>query len=104
MIFISEFKVDLFQLKHTKDPEGLLNAIKQQHAAELGRKLIEQLPYMRVSGYEGELPAMSLNKDHEFTDRYETRFVVLTEETCAEAIRLLLTAGVPEEKVKPLFV
>lgn len=87
MIITSEFKVDLFQLKHTSDPVGLLSATKAAYASELGRKLAEVFPYVKVDGYTGELPTMSLNKEHEFMDRYRTRFVVLSEED-ADRLRL----------------
>lgn len=78
MIIKSEFKIDLFQLKHSRDPEALLQATKEQYARELGLKLIELMPYKCVSMYEGELPAMSLNRDHEYVDLYRSEFVVLT--------------------------
>lgn len=82
MIIKSEFKADLFQLKHTAAPEVLLNELKDRAAIELGRELIRRFPYLKdeENSYKGEVPAISLNKDHEFVDRYSTRFIVLNEE------------------------
>lgn len=86
MLIKSEFKVDLFHMKHTKDPDGLLQAIKDANAAGLGRKIIEAFPYKKDEerSFSGELPEMSLNRDHEFVDVYESRFYVLTEEEWKE--------------------
>jgi hypothetical protein len=73
----SEFKVDLFQMKHARDPEGLLRTIKDVNAATLGRKLVEYFPYERTDSYTGVLPEMSMNRDHEFNDTYGVELVVM---------------------------
>lgn len=100
MIVKSEFKVDLFQMKHTSDPAGLLQAIKDANAAALGRRLIELVPYEKDEelSYEGELPEMSLNKDHEFVDHYRSEFMVLTLEEWNWLVGLL-----PDEIKHRLF-
>lgn len=103
MIVSSTFKADLFQLKHTKDPDALLAAIKESYAAALGRKIIESFPYVKVSGYEGELPALSMNKDHEFVDVWESRIVMLTEEQATMLMNVLRRSGMNELEIQKMF-
>lgn len=82
MLIKSEFKVDLFQMKHTKEPDLLLAAIVDANAAKLGRFLVEKLPYVKnlEKSYDSELPEMSLNKEHHYNDHYELELFVLTRE------------------------
>ena len=91
MLVTSQFKVDLFQMKHTKDPEGLLQAVKDKYAREFGKYLIEQFPFEKVRGFEGELPEMSLNKEHEFTDTYERVLVVSTVQDARKILAMFET-------------
>jgi hypothetical protein len=87
MLIKSEFKVDLFQLKHAREPEVLLQSIKDTNAAALGRKLIEMFPYEKTSAYEGPLPEMSLNRDHEFTDTWGVELVVVKADLVRDLIK-----------------
>lgn len=88
MIIKSEFKADLFELKHCAAPEVLLNELKDRAAIDMGRELIKQFPYQKdeENSFKGQLPAMSLNRDHEFVDKYKSEFVVLTMEEYAELL------------------
>lgn len=80
MIIKSQFKVDLFQLKHSRDPVGLIRAVNEQAARDLGVKLAEMFPFIKYDelSFKGELPHLSLNPQHEFNDLYKQELVVLT--------------------------
>lgn len=45
MLLKSQFRVDIFQLNHTNDPDGLLKYMKRKGAQELGIKLCETIPF-----------------------------------------------------------
>lgn len=89
MLITSEFKIDLFQLKHTRDATALLDSLKVEAAQALGLEMVKKFPYERISAYEGELPEMSLNKDHEFVDRYAVELVVLTTTQWQELVEMI---------------
>lgn len=80
MLITSQFKVDLFQLKHTNDPASLLEAHKRQAAIELGIEMAKQFPFVKNEelSFKGELPAMSMNRLHEYNYLYESRFVLIS--------------------------
>lgn len=79
MLIKSEFKVDLFQLKHARTPDALLAAIVDESACKLGRFIIDKLPYLKNTekSYNDDLPEMSLNKEHHYNDHYELELLVL---------------------------
>lgn len=82
MLIKAQFKIDLIQLKHTPDKEGLLNLHKEQAARELGAEIVKHFPFVKneEGSYKGDVPEISMNRDHEFTDLYESRFFVMTED------------------------
>ena len=73
-----QFKVDMFNLRYARDPEGLRQSHKDEAARALGAKLIEAIPYQLEEKFEGELPAATLTKDHHFTETWGVEFVVFT--------------------------
>ena len=91
-----QFKIDMFQLKHTKDGEELRQAYFDDYARRLGAKLIEVIPYEKTEAFEGELPQAVLTKDHHFTETWGVEFVVLTREQW-EQIPLLFRQQIERE-------
>lgn len=77
------FKVDLFQLKNARDAGALMDSIKAGHARDLGKAIIEEMPYERIEGFEGELPAAVLTKDHIFTETWGVEFMLLNKQQVA---------------------
>jgi len=82
MIVKSQFKIDRFQLKYSALPGRLLDQTAAATARTMGEDLIKAFPYVKneEASFHGELPEMSLNKDHQYFDLYESEFVVLTME------------------------
>lgn len=78
MILKSTFKIDQFQLRETKDKDGLIKAYTRQAAADFGLKIIELFPFVKNEELSNRypLPALSMNKDHQFVDVYERELVV----------------------------
>lgn len=99
MVVICQFKADLFTLKHARDPEGYLQALKDQYAREFGMKIIEKFPFEKIEGsyFKGELPAMSLNRDHEYIDLYESRLIVLSEKELSEILSVFSEKLTPSD-------
>lgn len=89
MLLQSEFKADLFQLKHSRDANALLDSLKVEAAQALGLELVKQFPFEKVQAFEGVLPEMSLNKEHEFTDTYSIELVVLDAKVIRKHIQQL---------------
>jgi hypothetical protein len=79
MIIKSEFKADLFQLKHCAAPEVLINELKDRAAIELGREIAKVIPFEKIDelSHKGPIPAMSLNRDHQYVDHYRAEFYLL---------------------------
>jgi len=96
MLLISEFKADLFQLKHSRDADALLDSLKIEAALVLGLELVKLFPYEKVQAFEGVLPEMSLNKDHEFTDTWKCEVVVITREQWGNILRRIAHSSPPE--------
>jgi hypothetical protein len=89
----TEYKVDLFQLKHTNNPVALLEALSNSAARSLGEEIVKNFPFLRDpdrSYPEGKaLPNVSFNKDHEYVDVYRSRFFLLTEEDHARLLEIV---------------
>lgn len=97
------FKVDLFQLKNSRDVESLLKSIKDGHARDLGLAIIEDFPYEKVveDSYEGELPAAVLTKDHHFTETWEAYFCLLTAAQW-EMVKAIMRRSISDQEIKNL--
>ena len=82
MIIKSEFKVDLFQMKHTSDSSALLAAITEANSAMFGRRITLQFPYIKdeEQSFSGELPEMSANKDHQYFDLYTRELIIFSKQ------------------------
>ncbi len=82
MLLIEQFKVDLIQMKHTADPDKLLESHKKTAAIEMGNKLAESFPFKKNDelSFKGHVPEVSMNREHEFTDLYESRIYIMSEE------------------------
>lgn len=91
MIIKSQFKVDLFQLKNSRDQAGLVQSLKEQAARDLGVKLVELFPFIRNDGesFKGELPHLTINPQHEFNDLYRTEFIAIPMDAW-QRIRILI--------------
>lgn len=74
----SEFAVDLFQMKHSRDATVLLSALKTEAAQAFGIELVKKFPYEKIEAYEGEFPEMSANKEHQYVDKWRSEFVVMS--------------------------
>lgn len=83
MIIKHTFKVDQFTLRETKNREVLLQKIFTNQAMSLGITVAKNFPFKKnwEKSYQGELPSLSLNKDHEYFDLYETEMCVIPKET-----------------------
>lgn len=88
MLFEHQFKVDKIILKNANDPERVVDIMREHAAHELGEKIIAALPY-RKEEYEGEVPEMSLNREHQFNDVYKHRLIIITEEELLQKIKKL---------------
>ena len=97
MLIQDTFKADLFSLKHSVDAVQLLNRIEQESSIRLAETIIKSFPYQKdeSKSFHGELPSMSLNRQHEFFDTYSTSFIAISRETFSEILKLL-TQPVPD--------
>lgn len=78
MEIISTIKIDKIDLKNNSNPELSLQLYKDEAARKLGLEIIKLFPYIlnKEKSYEGELPEMSLNRDHKYMDIYECKLDV----------------------------
>lgn len=77
-VYPVEFKIDQFTLKHAKDAEAVTRAYHAEQGRDLGLAIIKDFPFLTSDkSYRGELPVMSMTKDHEFQEVYERQFVVM---------------------------
>lgn len=102
-IIRQSFKVDLFQLKHSRDAEALLKSIKDGHARDLGGAIIADFPYEKVKdeSYEGELPTAVLTKDHNFVDTWEVEFCLFTMPQW-QLIKEVMRRAISDEEIKQM--
>lgn len=106
MFIKHQFTVDLFQLKYTKNQEGLLKAMKESYAREFGMRLVEEVGgYVKQeeASFKGVLPEFSANKDHGFTDLYEIRLCVLTSEQRVRLIELIKSVTPSKETYEEII-
>lgn len=93
MLFQSHIAIDQFTLKHSKGKESeILHHHFKKSASELGQKIVSYYPFKKddEGSYKGELPALALNRDHPFVDRYINELVVIDRATFAKVLHLLL--------------
>ena len=78
MEIISTLKVDKIDLKNNNDSEKSLQRYKDEAAMKLGLEIIKKFPYVKnlEQSYDGDLPEMSLNRDHKYIDVYECKLDV----------------------------
>lgn len=77
MEIVSTFKIDKIDLKNNPNPDKLLQSYKDEAAKKLGMEIIKLFPYDKSNdSYEGELPEMSLNRDHQYMDIYEIKLEI----------------------------
>lgn len=102
MLVKYSFNIDQIVLKHTPDKEGLVAHHLKKHAAEFGIELTKQFPFVKNEelSFAGELPEISMNKDHQFVDRYDLELTVLTPHERNQLLHLLVIHNV----VKPEYL
>lgn len=91
MLVKAEFNIDLVQLKHTSDKDGMLRSYRHQSAKELGFKLAELFPFEKDedASFKGEVPEVAFTKDHQFVDKYRLNLCVFKDKELDAVIEML---------------
>lgn len=91
MLVKHSFNIDQIVLKNTPDKEGLVASHLLMNARAFGVELTKSFPFTKNEelSFVGELPEVSMNKDHQFVDRYDLELTVLTPDERNQLLHLL---------------